>query len=154
MNKFKLIAVVLAGAFSTLAFAEEAGELTAGGQTSISPVTGSTNVCTLLDSAVNINLSDNVSGYYSCDFATSDIRVGTCHVAGSRAETTVACTDVDPDPDVVELSDDNCSTVGTDATYTDRSAFIATSTGGSVSKTAMGGATCSGANLGGLSFFN
>lgn len=134
----------------------ESANLNAGASTTIAPTNDSTpdGLCSLLASSVRINLSANVEGTYTCDFANSDIRIGTCHIAGSRAEKTVSCTMVDDGDGGQELSDSNCTTAGTDATFTDRSAFIATSTGGSVSETALNGNTCSGDNLSGLSFFN
>ena len=158
MNKVKLGLVLVFGSLLSLgAMAAEEGELTAGGSTTITTDPSATLGCSLLASGVRVNLSANVSAYYACDFANSDIRIGTCHAAGSRAEKTVSCTnvaDTSTDASAFEFSDpDNCVTEGTDATFTDRSAFIATSTGGSVGEAALNGSLCNGGNLGSLSFF-
>jgi len=151
MNIFKLGLVAVFGSILSFnVFAAEEGALTAGGSTNISADPTEPLGCSLLASGVRINLSANVEGYYACDFANSDIRIGTCHVAGSRAEKTVDC---------VEDTDGNfqssqCTTAGQSVTFTDRSAFVATSTGGSVGEAELDGNTCTGDNISGLTFFN
>ena len=148
-----IIKVFLVAGFGVLlsfsALAAEEGALTAGGSTQISVDPAATLGCSLLANGVRINLSANVEGYYACDFANSDIRIGTCHVAGSRAEQTVVCNEDDDG----NFQTSQCSTDGDTVTYTDRSGFVATSTGGSVGQASLDGATCSGANISGLPFF-
>ena len=125
--------------------------------------------CTLLSESVTVNLSSNVSAAYECYEATSDIRIATCHKGGSRKETTASCEYTACDAANEDGSQDNCTSndtscgtsspaTGTEVptfTYVDYSAFVASSTGGSVAKSQLGGSCdVDGATAAGLAFFN
>ncbi len=145
-------ALLICGAMgmSGAAFAAaEAGTLNSGNTIGPTGDSAATHTCSLLGSQVQINLSNNVEAAFSCNFASSTIRTGTCHVAGSRAPRTVTCAStpvVDDDGQPTGAVTWNAAGCGPDVptvTVTDRAAFTASSQGGSVSVTDLQGATCS-----------
>lgn len=139
------------GASGVALAAAEAGPLNSGNTVGPTGSTAATHTCSLLGSQVQINLSSNVEAAFNCNFATSTIRIGTCHIAGSRAPRTVACTSTtDPDTSEVTWSPQGCSEEVENVTLTDRVAFTASSQGGSVSATDLAGAACSDASVAGL----
>lgn len=103
---------------------------------------GATHECALLGSQVQINLSANVNAAFNCDFATSTIRIGACHVAGSRAPRTVTCENSAATGDPAVWNAVGCATDGETITITDRVAYTASSQGGSVSTSQLNGAEC------------
>lgn len=107
-----------------------------------------TTACTLLGEQVKLNLSNNVSGAYSCTEATSTIQVAACHKAGSRNTTTVACanngTEADPD-----WNNSSCESDSDTFEITDYRGFRASSLGGKVGAQALGGA-CNESTVNGL----
>lgn len=122
---------------SGFASAETAfGDATDGGGSS----TITSGDCSLLGGGVQLNLSANVFGGYDCDETNQDIKIATCHFAGSRAALDVTTTD----PDTGET---------TTETITDYRAFTASSTGGSVEINALGG-NCNSTNLLALEHFS
>lgn len=54
-------------------------------------ITSASAECPLLGEGVTLNLSKNVSGAYMCDTTYTDIRIATCHAAGSNKSTTIDC---------------------------------------------------------------
>ncbi|MCF6753712.1 MAG: hypothetical protein OZ926_07025 [Pseudomonas sp.] len=105
------------------------------------PIT--TTDCSLLGEQVTLNLSNNVSGAYTCDETNSIIKVAACHKAGSRKPTDVLCAVVTPangtDPAV--YNDSSCQSVGPDQKFeiTDYRGYVASSLGGSVAPQQLGG---------------
>lgn len=101
-----------------------------------------TNDCSLLGEQVTLNLSNNVSGSYSCDETASTITVAACHRAGSRKPTNVACAIVTPangnTPAV--YNDSSCDgTANQTFEITDYRGYVASSQGGSVAAQDLGG---------------
>lgn len=107
-----------------------------------------TTACTLLGEQVKLNLSNNVSGAYSCTEATSTIQVAACHKAGSRNTTTVACANsgTAQDPDWNNAS---CQDESDTFEITDYRGFRASSQGGRVGAQALGG-PCTESSVNGL----
>jgi len=102
-----------------------------------------TTDCTLLGEQVTLNLSNNVSGAYSCDETNSIIKVAACHKAGSRKPTDVLCAIVTPATGEAEavFNDPSCTAVGADHKFeiTDYRGYVASSLGGSVAPQQLGG---------------
>ncbi|WP_278379757.1 hypothetical protein [Stutzerimonas kunmingensis] len=140
--KKSILATVFAGTMMASAFASAAA-IDSG--TAITP----TN-CPLLGDQVVLNLSNNVSGAYNCDEATSVITVAACHKAGSRNPTTVNCTitsaaGVTP----VVWNDSSCTQASDTFEIADYRGFTANSQGGKVAPEALGGA-CTESTVGAL----
>lgn len=134
---------------ATAIAAAEAGPLNNTNTIGPTGSTGSTHTCSLLGSQVQINLSSNVEAAFNCNFATSTIRVGTCHTAGSRAPRTATCTSTTTDG-VTTWAPEGCSATVQSVTLTDRVAFTASSQGGSVGAADLAGAACTDASVAGL----
>lgn len=97
--------------------------------------------CVLLSSQVRINLSANVSGGYQCDEIDQDIRIATCHAAGSRQAGSEQCQQVGTETDGSPIFNDaSCGSAADTFEIADFRGFVASSTGGSVSAQALGGA--------------
>jgi len=107
-----------------------------------------TTACTLLGEQVKLNLSNNVSGAYSCTEATSTIQVAACHKAGSRNTTTVACANSGT-ADAPDWNNASCADEADTFEITDYRGFRASSLGGKVGAQALGGA-CTDATVNGL----
>lgn len=107
--------------------------ITSGGQIT-------TQDCSLLGEAVTLNLSNNVSGSYSCVEATSTITIAACHSAGSRNTTTVACVNSAGPNDPPAWNDASCTDATDEFEITDFRGFRASSQGGRVGAVALGGA--------------
>ncbi len=126
-----------------------------------SSVDVTTTDCTLLGETVTVNLSSNVSGAYQCYEELSDIRIATCHKGGSRKGATATCTYTGCDVNGANctVNDTSCSTTKPTTaetfTYADYTAYVASSTGGSVAKAQLGGSCATdGSQVSGLSYFN
>lgn len=104
----------------------------------------STTACKLLASQVTLSLSSNVWGAYSCDEATSVIKVAACHSGGSRKPKEVDCT-VDPADDT-KFVPAGCTAATGKVTISDYSGYVAGSNGGSVGQDVLGGA-CDGTSV-------
>lgn len=140
--KKSILATIFAGTMMASAFAS-AAPISSG--TAITP----TN-CPLLGDQVVLNLSNNVSGAYNCDEATSVISVAACHKAGSRNPSTVNCTitsatGVDP----VVWNGPSCTKAEDTFEIADFRGFTANSQGGKVAPEALGGA-CNEGSVGAL----
>lgn len=105
-----------------------------------------TAACTLLGEAVTLNLSNNVSGSYSCVEATSTITIAACHSAGSRNTTTVACVNSAAPTDPADWNDASCTAATDNFEITDFRGYRASSQGGRVGAVALGGA-CTAASV-------
>lgn len=143
------LAFLAAMAFANTAFAQ-AVAITSGGAIT----GGTTGDCVLLGETVRINLSNNINGAYECDEALNAIRVATCHIAGSRAASTIACAVTDTDELGEPIYNDaSCDgTAGQTFNIVDYRGFIASSRGGTVGAQALGG-NCAAGTLTGLSHF-
>ena len=145
----KIIPALLLVSGLGVTFAASAVELES--RETIGPVDGGADhECALLGSQVQINLSNNVEAAFSCDFATSTIRIGTCHIAGSRAPRTVTCENSAAAGDPAVWNAVGCTTAGTQVNITDRVAFTASSQGGSVATAQLNGAVCNASAVDGL----
>lgn len=103
------------------------------------PIT--TTDCKLLGEQVTLNLSNNVSGAYSCDEITSTIKVAACHKAGSRKAMDVKCaivTQAEGDEDAV-WNDPSCKETTDTFESSDYRGYVASSKGGSVAQKELGG---------------
>lgn len=146
--------LLIAGLTASMGAMAAGTSLTKGGSTTIAPADCGGATTSLLGSSVQINLSANVNGAYSCDFATTGIKIATCHETGSRAAKSGTCTVTSTttppgggDP-VVTYNDPTCSEAGTSFNYTDRTAFVASNAGGSVAVASMQGAACTSEAIG------
>lgn len=139
MKKNILAALFVVGA--GLSFAAGATEITS---TAITPA-----VCPLLGEDVVLNLSKNNKGDYSCDEATSTIRVGACNTGGSRTPLTVQCA-LTSAPGVTPVTYNGSSCAGTATTDTfiisNFRGYVANSKGGSVAVVDLGG-QCTAASI-------
>lgn len=95
--------------------------------------------CVLLGENVVLNLSNNVSGSYNCDQATSTITIAACHAAGSRNTTTVTCANSGTEAEPV-WNDSSCGSTADTFEITDFRGYRASSQGGTVAAVALGGA--------------
>lgn len=71
--------------------------------------------CSLLGSAVTINLSARVSGAYACNEAANAVTVATCHASGSRSAKTLTCVNYKDASDTAapdDWNDPSCATGG------------------------------------------
>ncbi|MDH5785904.1 MAG: hypothetical protein OEZ16_09905 [Chromatiales bacterium] len=138
-----------------VAFMASAAAMAAGtAVTSGAPITNTD--CTLLGETVTLNLSSNVFGAYQCIEIDNEIKVATCHKAGSRKATSLPCQVVGTDPGTgASVYNNPACTGATGETFeiADYRGFIASSTGGSVGTTDLGG-NCTAATVGGLAHFN
>lgn len=118
-------------------------------------ITNADTECPLLGDNVTINLSNNVSGAYSCDLALAEIKVATCHKAGSRKASQIACQQVSQDETGNPIYNDaSCDgTTGQTFEIADFRAFAGSSKGGSVGAKALGGA-CTDSQVSALNHFN
>ncbi|WP_313285686.1 hypothetical protein [Stutzerimonas kunmingensis] len=148
MKKLIFSATLVASMFSSVAF---------GAAETIDPSKAVTKTeCSLLGDSVSLNLSANVQGAYNCHKDDNSIRVATCHVAGSRKDTTIKCvkiggTDADP---IYNVSSCASATAEVEVKNSFR-AFGASTTGGSVAMTPLDGdCDAAGANLKKLEILN
>lgn len=102
---------------------------------------GAAGTCTLLANDVTLTLSNNVFGNYGCYVPNNEIKVATCHSAGTRKQETIQCaqtgTDADGNP---EYNDDSCANADVGTTYTSTQfgkAFVVSTTGGSVAASSL-----------------
>jgi len=137
--KNKLIKAVL---FSSIALSISATAAPINNQ----PITPA--LCPVLGENVTLNLSKNNVGDYTCDEATSTIRVGACNTGGSRTPLTVACVRTSADG-VTPVTYNNASCTG-EANQTfvvsNYRGYIANSRGGSVAVVDLGG-NCTAATI-------
>lgn len=134
---------------SGLAYAEGVafGNTTDGGGSG----TITTANCALLASSVQLNLSANVFGGYSCNVANASIKVATCHRAGSRAEIQAQCVeDTSTTPSTWNL--EGCGPETATVPVADFKGYTASSTGGSVAVADLG-TNCTSASLIALDHF-
>lgn len=96
--------------------------------------------CVLLGENVVLNLSNNVSGSYNCDQATSTITIAACHAAGSRNTATITCADSGPVGGPPNWNDASCTSTADTFEITDFRGYRASSQGGTVAPVALGGA--------------
>lgn len=139
--------LLVAGLTASMGTMAAGTALTKGGSSTINPADCGGATTSLLGSSVQVNLSANVNGAYSCDFATTDIKIATCHETGSRAAKSGNCVATTTTPEgsstpVTTWNDPTCNEDTTKFDYTDRSAFTATNQGGSVAEASMQGAAC------------
>ena len=130
------------------------GFVSAAGVTLPSDGVVTTTACELLADQVTINLSANVSAAYQCDTADAAIRIGTCHVAGSRAPRSVTCEDISTETGY-QPNAQGCSSTndGNSIDIVDFSGFYATSRGGSVAEIPLHG-TCTDETVGAMTGFD
>jgi hypothetical protein len=105
--KKQILAVAMATLFASAAVM--ADPLPAGGV--IQPAD-----CATIGSPVTINLSNGVSGAFTCNAIGNAAALSTCHANGSRQTRVFGCTSLDAGPDAVsgnaddEWNDDSCPT--------------------------------------------
>lgn len=125
-----------------LLFISAAGISTLAGAAEIKSGTAITTAdCKLLGEQVTLNLSNNVSGAYSCNEITSTINVAACHKAGSRKSMDVKCAIVTPEDGATPAVWNNGSCKATTDTFesSDYRGYVASSKGGSVAQKELGG---------------
>lgn len=84
--------------------------------------------CRLLSEAVSIKLSRGVSGAWTCDEPTQNIKVATCSRLGSRRSFVVQCTPIDTQPDGTDrLNSAECAVPGGGVELTGVKGFVASS---------------------------
>lgn len=94
--------------------------------------------CALLGENVQLNLSNNVSGAYNCNVATSTIVIAACHAAGSRNPATVQCANSGTEQ-APDWNDPSCSADTDTFEITDFRGYRASSRGGRVGAANLGG---------------
>lgn len=135
--------ILIAGMTVSMSALAAGTALTKGGSTEITTAACGGADTSLLGSAVKVNLSANVNGAYSCDFATTSIKIATCHETGSRAAKSGTCQVTGQDDDDNDIfNDPTCAAAGDTFEYNDRSAYVASNLGGSVAPASMQGAAC------------
>lgn len=125
-----------------LVFMAGMGAAFAVGATAIDDDPITTTDCPLLGEQVTLNMSNNVSGAYSCDETNSVIMVAACHKAGSRKPTDVPCAIVTPAAgETPAVYNDSSCTGAEGQTFeiTDYRGYVASSQGGSVAAQDLGG---------------
>lgn len=98
--------------------------------------------CSLLAEQVTLNLSTNVIGAYNCDVPNTRVDIGACHESGSRKPLVVNCTAVGVDPVSGDniYNDDSCDgTPQQTFTIADYRGYQASTSGGSVGASDLGG---------------
>lgn len=149
----KIAIVAFVGVFGSAAWAAST-EITTGQTIGPDGDTGATTTCVLLGERVQVSLSSDVVAAFECEEATSAIDIGTCHTAGQRASRTITCENYAADGETANWNVDGCTTEGdpitVDVSYT---GYVASSTGGSVNESPLGG-SCNAGELGSLSIFN
>lgn len=108
--------------------------------------------CATIGNAVTINTSSGVSGAYVCNAAGNAAAIATCHASGSRQARVFTCVSSDAGDDGISGNEDDTwnsdtcpagdgstATAG-EFTIIDFRGFVASTTGGGVGATALGGA--------------
>lgn len=104
-----------------------------------------TTDCTLLGSAIRINLSANVVGAYECDTAATTVVVAACHTAGSRASKSLTCVNSAATGEAADWNNAACATAGvTTFTGVGFTGYKASSAGGGVGGVDLNGACTQG----------
>lgn len=114
--------------------------------------------CSILRDRVTVITSNGVTMAYNCLTARTKVNLASCHSSGSQKPTSINCQVVDEDEDGDPIFNlPGCTPEGQlttpvqSITISGRRAFVASTTGGSVSGTELNSETCGVAALGGLS---
>lgn len=143
MNMNKALMTMLATLFICVGQASAADGTTYSVGTNMGGVVSNIDNCTLLSSAVTIELSADVKGAVNCGPLSSTgndqgmIFFGTCHANGSNKERSYTCTAAD-----VTAGTNGCTAEET-ITITGRAAYLGSSNGGVIGLQNLNDAVCS-----------
>lgn len=154
MMKKTIVTLIIAGLAATSGFSHAADNTV----TQISSgvyVENDATGCSVLRDRVTVNTSTNVTLAYNCLTASNKVNLAGCHSAGSQKPTRVTCSVVGEDDDNEPIFNvTGCTPEGQledpvqSVEISGRRAYIASTTGGSVSATSLDSTTC---NIGALS---
>lgn len=101
--------------------------------------------CTLIGTTIRVNLSNDVNGAYECDQLATTVNLATCHESGSRAPLVVACVNSAAAGAPAVYNDASCpggdgSAAAGEFTIADFRGYAASSQGGGVAASDLGGA--------------